>query len=165
LAEYRSAITAHAPQDDSKQYLAPKLLHWIASDKNLRCAWDHLAREGGDAPGPDGLTYADLSDSEIWRLLRMLGKCIREGTYQPGPERQVAIPKATGTGYRTLTLQNVQDRVVARGTLQIIEPLLRPQLSSGELQLPDAAERLNLIAAAEWYACERGLNCAPGARG
>ena len=46
------------------------LLSRTADTRNLRMAWDYLASNGGQAPGPDGLHYDDLDDREIWTLLR-----------------------------------------------------------------------------------------------
>lgn len=106
--------------------IGPHLLQRTADTRNLRAAWDHLAQHGGQAPGPNGLTYSDLDQSEVWELLRTLRSAIQSGTYRHGPDRPVNRPKSSGSGYRTLRLENIADRVVARGVVQIVQPLLDP---------------------------------------
>jgi integrase len=87
---------------------------------------DYLRRHGGAAPGPNGKTYDDFTNREVWELLLAISRAIRSGTYRPGPDREVKIPKASGRGHRTLRLQNIEDRVVARAIVQIIQLLLDP---------------------------------------
>jgi hypothetical protein len=107
--------------------VAPMLLGWIADTRNLRQAFDFLAKEGGRAPGPNGLRYDDLNGKEVWSLLRALRRQILEGNYEHGPVRQIDIPKSSGQGKRTLTLADIEDRVVARAASQLLDPLLSPR--------------------------------------
>jgi hypothetical protein len=100
---------------------------WIADTKNLRIAYEYLAREGGEAPGPDGLTYTDLCDEEVWRLLRALSPQIKEGTYQRGQTGTVRISKGYGRGTRCLSLPIIWDRVVGRAAAQILTLPWAPQ--------------------------------------
>lgn len=104
--------------------IAPYLLRRVADARNLRIAWDYLRRRGGAAPGPNGHRYSDLEEDEVWELMRAIGYAIRQGTYRPGLDRLLAIPKGNDRGTRTLKLQNIEDRVVARAVVQIIQPLL-----------------------------------------
>lgn len=106
--------------------LWPHLLDQISDERNLRTAWDYLACYGGQAPGPNRNHYQDFADFEVWSLLRAMRDAIRSGAYRPGPVRRQQIPKTSGSGFRTLLIQNIEDRVVARGVKQIIEPLLDP---------------------------------------
>ena len=39
----------------------------ISASKNLKVAWDHLARYGGDAAGPNRQTFADFTRVGTWR--------------------------------------------------------------------------------------------------
>jgi ribonuclease HI/retron-type reverse transcriptase len=98
----------------------------VADARNLRTAWDFLRRYGGTAPGPNGMTYTDLTNREVWELIRALSAAIRNGTYRPGSECIVTIPKANGRGQRMLRIQDIVDRVVARAIVQIMQPLLDP---------------------------------------
>ena len=107
--------------------IAPMLLGWIADTRNLRQAFDYLAKEGGRASGPNGLRYADLCGKEVWSLLRALSRQILEGCYEHGPVRRVDIPKSSGQGTRTLALADIEDRIVARAVSQLLDPLLSPR--------------------------------------
>lgn len=106
--------------------IAPWLFDWIGDTRNLRCAYDHLA-EGGPAAGPDNVTYDDLNNRDVWALARMLSKQLHQGHYRHGPVRDVPVPKSSGRGSRTISLANIQDRVVSRAIAQIIGPLLDPK--------------------------------------
>ena len=72
----------------------------IASRDSLYHSFQILAEEGGQAPGPDGITYGQLSPHEIGEIAGELSERIRNGTYRPGPTRQVSIPKRGGAGHR-----------------------------------------------------------------
>lgn len=122
--------------------LVPNLLNWIADVRNLRTAWDYLASEGGESPGPNGLTYRDLSTGELIAMLNQLRTLILSSEYRPGPSRTVKINKLSGNGIRTLTLQNIQDRVVARACIQVLQPLLQPQLLQTERTASGHRQRL-----------------------
>ncbi|HBO44376.1 MAG TPA: Retron-type reverse transcriptase, partial [Planctomycetaceae bacterium] len=128
--------------------MLPQLVDRIADSRNLRAAWDHLARHGGATPGPNGITYRDVEGSEIWELMRTLGRSIREGTYQPGPTRQLRISKGPDRGYRTLTLHNIEDRVVQRAIVQIVQPILDYRFDEHSYGFRPNRGRLNALATA-----------------
>ncbi|HBO42662.1 MAG TPA: Retron-type reverse transcriptase, partial [Planctomycetaceae bacterium] len=128
--------------------MLPQLVDRIADSRNLRIAWGHLARHGGATPGPNGVTYRDVEGPEIWELMRTLGRSIREGTYQPGPTREVRIPKGPDRGYRTLTLHNIEDRVVQRAIVQIIQPILDYRFDEHSYGFRPNRGRLNALATA-----------------
>ncbi|MFO0823776.1 MAG: reverse transcriptase domain-containing protein [Gemmataceae bacterium] len=65
--------------------LAPYLRDWITDTRTLRQARDHLARRGGQAPGPDGSRYHDLNDRETWQWMRSIRASLRSGKSRPGP--------------------------------------------------------------------------------
>jgi retron-type reverse transcriptase len=152
--------TQHAIWDQVKRgrtnvtTLADDLLPWIADFRNLRCSWDYLAANGGECPGPNGLTYSDLSRPEVIVLLKQLESLLLVGEYRPGPERRVTIPKSSGNGTRKLTLQNIQDRVVARACVQILQPLLRGQFR--QLDYTASGNRQKLLALAEMHSLKHG---------
>jgi retron-type reverse transcriptase len=140
----------------AKTAVGDELLSWIARPENLWSAWEHLHRNGGQAPGPDGLTYNDLRGSNVWGLIRPLSDVLTSGCYVPGPSRRVKISKGSGRGHRTLEVQNLVDRVVARAIHQIIEPLIRPQLHSATLGYITGDRQVSL-AWVERFACDHGL--------
>jgi hypothetical protein len=104
--------------------LAPQLFDRIADERTLRAAWDFLARNGGRSPGPNQHRYNDYTSAEVWGLCRCLRDILRNGTYQPGPERLVWIDKDSGNGRRPIALMNIEDRVVQRAIVQILQPVL-----------------------------------------
>jgi CRISPR-associated protein Cas1 len=129
--------------------LAPFLFGWVADPRTLRLAWDYLAREGGTAAGPNGMRYDDLANHEVWELCRILGKVIRAGTYRPGREKAVPIPKGGGRGFRTLRLRNIADRVVERAMVDTIQPLLDPLFAPFAFGYRPGRDRLRALALAE----------------
>ncbi len=122
----RLRAQAHDRGPAAVREIARRLLPRIADTRNLALAWEHLRQHGGEAPGPDRRTYHDYGEREVWPLLRSLSDQIQRGTYRPGPDRRVEIPKSSGDQVRVLSLPNVCDRVVQRATLQMVQPLLDP---------------------------------------
>lgn len=102
----------------------PHLVDWIADHRNLHNALTYLRRKGGEAPGPDGLSYDDLSSEDVWQMIRVLGRSLRTGEYRPGPANQIRVPKRSGRGWREISLSQIADRVVSRAIYQVVEPLL-----------------------------------------
>jgi CRISPR-associated protein Cas1 len=52
---------------------------------------------------------------------------LSNGVWQPGPVRRVEIPKPTG-GLRRLQIPRLEDRVVERALLAVIDPVIDPRL-------------------------------------
>jgi RNA-directed DNA polymerase len=125
------------------------LFRRAADPRNLRCALDHLALEGGSAPGPDGLTLDELDGAERWELVRALGGMIRSGQYRPGPHREVRIPKGPGRGTRILRIRNVEDRVVERAIVQVIQPFFDPTFAPESFGYRPGRGREHALAHAE----------------
>lgn len=130
---------------------ASELAKCVSDTSFLRLAWDHLQRHGGEAPGPDGLRYSDISEHGVWALCRELRDQIRGGHYKPGPERVVQISKGPGRGYRPLTLQNIADRVVQRSCFTVLEPFLDPLFYDHSLGFRRGRGRFDALVLAEWY--------------
>ena len=128
----------------------PELVGMIADQRNLYAALAHIRREGGRAPGPDGLRIDDLTGNDAWALIRNLRDAILAGTYRHGPVENRKIPKPAGRGYREITLKNLRDRIVARAIAQPLAPLLNASFHdtsycvSGRGQQVAIADALNL---------------------
>lgn len=145
----RLAAQAAQKGEDGLREIGPALLEYITNTRNLRCAWDYLAEHGGYGPGPNRLRYDDFENAEIWELLRALSKAVEAGTYRPGPDRAIRIPKSSGRGHRTLRLQDIQDRVVQRGIVQIIQPLLDPSFDEDSYGYRPRRDRQHALARAD----------------
>jgi hypothetical protein len=92
----------------------PVTLGMIADRDNLYHCYRELRREGGQAPGVDGLRYPDLSPGEVGDLLADLSRRVLMLAYRPQPARRVEIPKPGTTRTRTLSIPVLLDRVLAR---------------------------------------------------
>jgi retron-type reverse transcriptase len=120
---------ARATRDPSqRRAFGARLARRVADLRNLCLAWDYLAAHGGQAAGADGVDYASVSERDKWAALHTLSHALPEGTYRPGPDRPVAIPKVSGST-RTLALQLITDRVVGRALVQVLQPYLDPLFS------------------------------------
>jgi hypothetical protein len=146
--ERESAEAAHRTARGRTEF-ARGLFRRAADPRNLRCAVDYLAAEGGSAPGPNGLTLDDLDGTERWELARALGAAIRAGRYRPGAHREVAIPKGPGRGMRTLRIRNVEDRVVVRAIVQVVQPFLDPTFAATSFGFRPGRGREHALAFAE----------------
>ncbi len=125
LNHYRQDVeTALKRGFSGTRHIAPRLFEHIADERTMRVAWERLARFGGQAPGPNRLRYSDLAPNEIWDLCRCLARLIAAGTYRPGPERVRRISKGPGRGTRPLILSNIEDRVVQRALVLILQPVI-----------------------------------------
>ena len=108
----------------SRKQLTRHLLGFIADERNLAVARDHLERYGGRAPGIDGHTFDMLTAGEWWEGLRIFRDEIRSGGYAPARDLLRQIPKGSGRGTRTIAVQTLTDRVVGRAALQVLQPVL-----------------------------------------
>jgi hypothetical protein len=74
------------------------------------------------APGADGRTWGQLRRDGA-ELLPQLAQQLAEGTWRPGPVREVEVLTYTGKRMRTV-IPTVLDRVVHRALRNAIEPIL-----------------------------------------
>ena len=130
--------------------VAPHLFNRIADPRTLRAAWDFLARHGGSAPGVNGRRYADYTSAEVWSLCRCLTHAIRDGSYRPGPERIVWIDKSSGRGQRPIVILNIEDRVVQRAVVLILQPVLDPLFDDRSFGFRPRRGHLHALALAEY---------------
>ena len=107
-----------------------------------------LKANAGQAAGPDGVTYDDLSRREAADLLRDLSRAVRNGAYRPGPGRRVSIAKPRG-GYRTLTIRDVCYRVVSSALNIGMTPVWEPCFVSWSMGFRPDRSVLHLLAELE----------------
>ena len=107
-------------------------LEKIIDAENLLLAYDKLKRDGGQAPGVDGLTYRDFSRAEIAGVLRQVSGAIQRRQYRPYPTRLVSIPKGNGR-HRQLRLAIIADRTVGKALQEALTPVLDPVFLPGSL--------------------------------
>lgn len=95
----------------------------MADHEYLLHIFSDLKSTRGWAPGPDGLTYADLGASEAAAVMRDIASRLRNREYLPGPSRLVLIPKG-GRRNRELRLRCIIDRVVSAALARLLSPML-----------------------------------------
>ena len=87
-------------------------------------AWEKVRANQG-APGVDAVTIAEFQERERDNLYRIWNR-MSSGSYFPGPERAVEIPKDHGLGMRTLGVPNTVDRVAQTAAAMLLEEKLEP---------------------------------------
>jgi retron-type reverse transcriptase len=120
-SESRSRLHRDEPFEANPGIQGSFLLQHIASPNNLMVAWNYLAANGGQAAGPDEISF-DISMSMAWRIVRDLSADILAGTYRPGPTREVRIPRP-GRSDRIIEIPNVRDRMIGRAIARALKPL------------------------------------------
>ncbi len=123
-----AARAAAAGTDADRAAFLDKLFDVVTDTRTLLLAAEHLRREGGPAPGVDGISPTDLDMVDLVALVTELRQRLRDGSYRPAPERKVEKSKGPGRGTRTLSLAVVADRVLQRAILLAVQQYIDPQL-------------------------------------
>jgi retron-type reverse transcriptase len=88
-------------------------MEWVVERSNVTAAWKRVKQNKGN-PGIDGMTV-----EELYPWLVKHGEAVRaqllDGTYQPTPVREQAVPKSGGV--RTLGTPTVLDRLILQAVL------------------------------------------------
>jgi RNA-directed DNA polymerase len=129
----------------------PKFRFYALYDKVYRVDMlEHayrLARANGGAPGPDGVTFAQIEQVGLTAMLEELHDALKTKTYRPGPVRRVYIPKLSGAE-RALGIPNIRDRVVQTAAKLVLEPIFEADFdpdSYGFRPKRDAHQALDAI--------------------
>ncbi len=130
----RGGIPRKVPLQEQQAFAAWKEeLNWeerilenIAHRYNLEHACQRVKSNKG-APGIDGMTVEEL---ERWLNTHMaeLREHLLNGSYQPQEVKGVSIPKPNG-GRRQLGIPTAIDRLVQQAFVQVLTPILDPQMS------------------------------------
>jgi RNA-directed DNA polymerase len=86
----------------------------------LREAYRRTRKDG--AVGVDGQTAADY-EQELESNLRSLLERAKSGTYWAPPVRRVYIPKGTGPETRPIGIPTLEDKVLQRAIVMLLEPI------------------------------------------
>ena len=118
--EARTAMNGHGGSGTDR------LMEQVVERGNVTAAVKRVRQNKG-SPGVDGMTVEELPT-----YLAEHGEAIRaqllDGTYQPTPVREAAIPKSGG-GVRKLGIPSVLDRVIQQSILQVLQPMFDPTFS------------------------------------
>ena len=74
------------------------------------------------APGVDGQTAEQYGLQLLENLQGLLGRA-KSGTYRAPPVRRVYIPKGTGLELRPLGIPTLEDKVLQRAVVMVLEPI------------------------------------------
>jgi group II intron reverse transcriptase/maturase len=94
------------------------LIKQVLSHDNMRAAWEEVAQKKG-AAGVDGVTIKRWRRNWEENLYTLAGS-VWANTYKPASYRTFKLPKKSG-GYRTISVLTVNDRVLQRAVLRIVD--------------------------------------------
>jgi len=101
------------------------LAHFIDLDW-LREAYRRTRKDG--ASGVDGQTAADYEQHLEENLSELLDR-FKSGSYRAPPVKRVYIPKADGKRLRPIGIPTLEDKVLQRAVVMVLEPLYEVQFS------------------------------------
>ncbi|MGH8899555.1 MAG: hypothetical protein ACRDZ4_21645 [Egibacteraceae bacterium] len=102
-----------------------ELLDRAARQQALLDAWHDLRAEARQEGRLDA-HFAAFEHQAAQRLATIASR-LREGAWQPSPVRRVAIAKPAG-GQRVLGVPVLEDRVVERAVLRVVDTVIDPEL-------------------------------------
>jgi len=115
LQELRRRIYRKAKSEPQHRFWG--IFVHVAKTETLGEAY-RLARRNGGAPGIDGQTFAAIDAAGVDAFLQAIREDLLAGTYKPGANRPVEIPKGNGK-VRVLQIPCIRDRVV-QGALKLV---------------------------------------------
>jgi len=95
------------------------LMKKVCEMETLMNAWRKVRANKG-VPGVDFVTIQQF-ESSLKENLQQLSAQLSEDRYYPMPIKRIAVKKASG-GRRELGILTIQDRIVQRAVLDVIEP-------------------------------------------
>jgi hypothetical protein len=111
------------------------LMHHVYSLDTLRGAYFGLKREA--VPGVDGETWREYGE-QLEGNLEDLSERPKRGAYRAKPVRRVFIPKSDGV-MRPLGVTTLEDKIVQRATVEVLNQDLRGGLSRLLVRIPAKA--------------------------
>ncbi len=92
----------------------------------LREAYHRTRKDG--AVGVDGVTAAEYEQDLEGNLQRLLDRA-KSGTYRTPPVRRVHIPKGSGSETRPIGIPTLEDKVLQRAIVMLLEPIYEEDFS------------------------------------
>jgi hypothetical protein len=127
LHRWRAVLRAAWPRGwDAVRPLAGGVMDLVGDSRVLFVSALDLRADGPKAPGPNGLPLHALDGDELWRMCTALAAAVRAGTYRPGKERVVWVPKTSGNGRRPIVVMDAQDQVIQKAASLVLRPMLDP---------------------------------------
>jgi len=96
-------------------------LHHYLDLEWLRVAYTRVRKDG--APGVDGETWVSYGEHLEANLGDLL-KRVKTSSYRAPPVRRVHIPKGTGAETRPIGIPTLEDKVLQRAVVMLLEPIL-----------------------------------------
>jgi RNA-directed DNA polymerase len=103
------------------------LNHYLDVDW-LREAFHRTRKDG--APGIDGQTWAGYAE-DLEHNLQLLLDRAKSGTYRAPPVRRVHIPKGTGPETRPIGIPTLEDKVLQRAVVMVLEAIYEQDFHEG----------------------------------
>ena len=103
-----------------------RLMESVAHPYNLRTACQRVMSNKG-APGIDGMSVEELG-AWLGTHMAKLRENLLNGSYRPQAVKGVSIPRPNG-GTRQLGIPTVIDRLVQQAMVEVLTPILDPQMS------------------------------------
>ena len=101
------------------------LLAQIATEQSLLDAWE-VVRDSAYADGEAGQAIEQFEAKAARRVSQMSAQLLG-GTWKPSPAHHMKIAKPAG-GSRSLAIPCVDDRIVERAILEVLDPIIDPLL-------------------------------------
>jgi RNA-directed DNA polymerase len=111
----------------SPQMAFTSLNHYLDLDW-LREAFRRTRKDG--AVGVDGQTWADYAEDLEANLQSLLDRA-KSGTYWAPPVRRVHIPKGTGAETRPIGIPTLEDKVLQRAVVMVLEAIYEQDFHDG----------------------------------
>ena len=109
-----------------------ELLEKLGKAGIIRCAMEKLKTPQGTGAGPDGIALKNLENSERWNLAESIAECVIKDWIVAGDTREISIHSYSSNGLRKLRaiqIQNVAERSRDKAIVELLAPMLEPQLS------------------------------------
>jgi group II intron reverse transcriptase/maturase len=103
-------------------------LNHLLGPELLRAAFKRVRKDG--APGVDGRTWAEY-EADFESRLPVLLDLAKSGCYRAPPVRRVHIPKGTGPETRPIGIPTIEDKLLQRAVVMILEAIYEQDFHPG----------------------------------